>query len=42
MLTPGILRRIFEGHIPTKADAPTNKVDAQSKAQPQPAPRPVQ
>jgi len=42
MLTPGILRRIFEGHIPTKADAPTNKADAQSKAQPQPAPRPVQ
>lgn len=42
MLTPGILRRIFEGHIPTKADAPTNKAEAQSKAQSQPAPRPVQ
>jgi hypothetical protein len=26
MLTPGILRRIFEGHIPTKADAPSNLV----------------
>ncbi len=25
MLTPGILRRIFQGHIPTKNDAPTNK-----------------
>jgi Protein of unknown function/AsmA-like C-terminal region len=25
ILTPGILRRIFQGHIPTKADAPTNK-----------------
>ena len=24
MLTPGILRRIFQGHIPTKNDAPTN------------------
>jgi hypothetical protein len=24
ILTPGILRRIFEGHIPTKNDAPTN------------------
>jgi hypothetical protein len=30
MLTPGILRRIFQGHIPTKNDAPTNN----------PAPRP--
>jgi hypothetical protein len=24
MLTPGILRRIFQGHIPTKNDAPSN------------------
>jgi hypothetical protein len=24
MLTPGILRRIFEGHIPTAANAPSN------------------
>jgi hypothetical protein len=24
ILTPGILRRIFQGHIPTKNDAPTN------------------
>ena len=38
MLTPGIFRRIFEGHIPTKADAPTNK--AAQEAAPQPAPRP--
>ena len=30
ILTPGILRRIFQGHIPTKNDAPTNN----------PAPRP--
>ena len=35
MLTPGIFRRIFEGHIPTKADAPTNK----AAETPQPAPR---
>jgi hypothetical protein len=26
MLAPGIFRRIFEGHIPTKADAPSNLV----------------
>lgn len=25
MLTPGILRRIFEGHIPTAANAPSNQ-----------------
>jgi hypothetical protein len=24
ILTPGILRRIFEGHIPTAANAPSN------------------
>ena len=30
ILTPGILRRIFQGHIPNKNDAPTNN----------PAPRP--
>ncbi len=39
MLTPGIFRRIFEGHIPTKADAPTNK-DALANKAPQPAPKP--
>jgi hypothetical protein len=40
MLTPGILRRIFQGHIPTKNDAPTNNpakrgdaVPPQSQAQ---------
>jgi hypothetical protein len=39
MLTPGILRRIFQGHIPTKNDAPTNNpakrdaVPQQSQAQ---------
>ncbi|HKU64520.1 MAG TPA: AsmA-like C-terminal region-containing protein, partial [Rhizomicrobium sp.] len=39
MLTPGILRRIFEGHIPTAANAPSNA--PASKAQPQePAPKP--
>lgn len=27
ILTPGILRRIFEGHIPTAANAPTNVQD---------------
>ncbi len=32
MLTPGILRRIFEGHIPTAANAPTNQ--AQQPAPP--------
>ena len=32
MLTPGIFRRIFEGHIPTAANAPSN----------QPAPKPAQ
>lgn len=37
MLTPGIFRRIFEGHIPNKADAPTNQKPAQP---PTPAPRP--
>ncbi|MCP5412570.1 MAG: hypothetical protein H6924_10665 [Alphaproteobacteria bacterium] len=34
MLTPGILRRIFEGHIPTAANAPSNQPqtkDAQTK-----------
>ncbi|HUE66474.1 MAG TPA: AsmA-like C-terminal domain-containing protein [Rhizomicrobium sp.] len=36
MLTPGILRRIFEGHIPTKNDAPTNNPT------PRPNPGPAQ
>jgi hypothetical protein len=47
MLAPGIFRRIFEGHIPTQKDAPSNMVapprgDAPSNAQPQaaaPAPK---
>ncbi|HWU55988.1 MAG TPA: DUF3971 domain-containing protein, partial [Rhizomicrobium sp.] len=41
MLAPGIFRRIFEGHIPTQKDAPTNM--APSAPQPQaaaPTPRP--
>ncbi|HMH64844.1 MAG TPA: AsmA-like C-terminal domain-containing protein, partial [Rhizomicrobium sp.] len=38
MLAPGIFRRIFEGHIPTAANAPTNNQPA--PAPPQPAPRP--
>jgi hypothetical protein len=37
MLAPGIFRRIFEGHIPTNADAPSN---APQPATPAPAPRP--
>jgi hypothetical protein len=36
ILTPGILRRIFEGHIPTKNDAPTNNPT------PRPNPGPTQ
>ncbi|MBN9546326.1 MAG: AsmA-like C-terminal domain-containing protein [Alphaproteobacteria bacterium] len=36
VLTPGILRRIFEGHIPTAANAPSNAPGAQ--AEPRPAP----
>ncbi len=32
MLTPGILRRIFEGHIPTAANAPTNQPPPQQPA----------
>jgi hypothetical protein len=35
MLAPGIFRRIFEGHIPTKADAPSNAPQAAA-----PTPRP--
>jgi len=38
MLAPGIFRRIFEGHIPTAANAPTNNQPV--AAPPQPAPRP--
>jgi len=37
VLTPGILRRIFEGHMPTPANAPSNA--PQAKATP-PAPAP--
>ncbi len=37
MLTPGILRRIFEGHIPTAANAPSN---APQKGQKPPQPDP--
>jgi hypothetical protein len=33
MLTPGILRRIFEGHIPTAANAPSNAQNAQKSAE---------
>ena len=32
MLTPGILRRIFEGHIPTAANAPSNAPQNAQKA----------
>jgi hypothetical protein len=37
MLAPGIFRRIFEGHIPTTADAPSNAPQPQAVA---PAPKP--
>jgi hypothetical protein len=37
MLTPGILRRIFEGHIPNAANAPSNAPPPQTPA---PKPRP--
>jgi len=33
MLTPGILRRIFEGHIPTAANAPSNAPQARPEPQ---------
>jgi len=35
ILTPGILRRIFQGHIPTKNDAPSNKPSPRGEAQSQ-------
>ena len=34
VLTPGILRRIFEGHMPTAANAPSNAPTAQPAAKP--------
>jgi hypothetical protein len=37
MLAPGIFRRIFEGHIPTGKDAPTNAPQPEAAA---PTPRP--
>jgi len=47
MLTPGIFRRIFEGHIPTQKDAPSNAPQTpapatkpQTQAQ-EPAPKPA-
>ena len=40
MLTPGILRRIFQGHIPTKNDAPTN--NPVPRPEPGPAQSPAQ
>jgi hypothetical protein len=40
MLAPGIFRRIFEGHIPTQKDAPTNNVPAPQAAAPTPRPSP--
>jgi hypothetical protein len=40
MLTPGILRRIFEGHIPKASEAPSNT--AAPQAQSAPAPQAVQ
>ena len=40
MLTPGILRRIFQGHIPSAANAPSNNVVASPPQAPAPTPRP--
>ncbi|HEX4636027.1 MAG TPA: AsmA-like C-terminal region-containing protein [Rhizomicrobium sp.] len=42
MLAPGIFRRIFEGHIPTQRDAPTNapKPQAPKSEAAAPTPRP--
>jgi hypothetical protein len=39
-LTPGILRRIFQGHMPTAANAPSNAPGAQTQAAPAPATQP--
>ncbi len=36
-LTPGILRRIFQGHMPTAANAPSNAPGAEAPATPAPA-----
>jgi len=36
VLTPGILRRIFEGHMPTAANAPSNAPGAQTPPNPTP------
>ena len=36
VLTPGILRRIFEGHMPTAANAPSNAPGAQGAPKPAP------
>lgn len=40
MLAPGIFRRIFEGHIPTGKDAPTNNAPAPATQAAAPTPRP--
>jgi hypothetical protein len=40
MLAPGIFRRIFQGHIPTAANAPTNNEAQAQQAPATPAPRP--
>lgn len=40
MLAPGIFRRIFQGHIPTTANAPTNQA-AQAQQAPAGTPAPV-
>lgn len=41
LLAPGIFRRIFQGHIPTAANAPTN-TEAQQSAPSAPPPAPAQ
>jgi hypothetical protein len=38
MLTPGILRRIFEGHIPNASEAPSNTAPQAQAATPAPKP----
>ena len=42
VLTPGILRRIFEGHIPNASNAPSNApgANAEAKAVEKPAATP--
>jgi len=40
-LAPGILRRVFQGHIPTAANAPSNNQGANAPGASPPAPPPA-